>query len=340
MQCLEDSLKVLWVHKTQRLAVDEPRDFRPRAIVLAGPTGCGKTDLSISLARRLGGEIISADSMQVYQSMDLGTAKPTPRQRALIPHHLLDICEIKHPYNVCRFVEDAERAIHSIASRNRVPIVVGGTGFYLSSLLLGPPQGPASDPCIRAELEQQWERFGGHIAYAQLREKDPLYADKITCADKQKILRGLEVLALTGQGLSAQPWPRRDRPHGIDYHSFFLHRPRDLLYRRIDRRCDAILQRGLLDEVQQLLSQGLLENSSACQAIGYKQALRFLDSPRDTDAQNRLRSEFKKATRHYAKRQFTWFRRYPEFQWLDLNKLGEEIALEIIACDYSMHFRG
>lgn len=340
MQCLEDSLKVLWAHKTQRLAEKPPRCFRPRAIVLAGPTGCGKTDLSISLAQRLGGEIVSADSMQVYKNMDLGTAKPTVRQRDLIPHHLLDICEVKQLYNVCRFVEDAEKAINSVASRNRVPIVVGGTGFYLSSLLLGPPQGPPSDPCIRAELESQWERFGGNLAFEQLQKKDPDYAGKITRADKHKILRGLEVFALTNQGISALPWPRRDRANSIDFHSFFLHRPRDLLYRRLERRCDTILQRGLLDEVQQLLAQGLLDNSSACQAIGYKQALQFFDSSRDAAALELLRSDFKKATRHYAKRQFTWFRRYPEFQWLDLTKLGEEIALEIIACDYSMHFRG
>lgn len=341
MKCLEDSLRILWAHKTQRLA-QVPIDSRPRAIVIAGPTGCGKTNLSIALAQLLGGEIISADSMQVYRGMDLGTAKPTPYQQELIPHHLIDICEVRHIYNVARFVNDAKDAILSAFSRNRVPIVVGGTGFYISSLLQGAPQAPPSDPGVRAQLLAQWEKFGPDIAFAYLKKNDPDYAAKITRSDKHKIIRALEVLALCQRPLSSFPWPIRQKSNAesIDFHCFFIHRPRPLLYKSIEKRCDEMLSSGLIDEVRSLLGQGLLENSSACQAIGYRQTVQYLRTNGDQSNLKHLAEELKKATRHYAKRQFTWFRRCSDFQWLDVEKLTDEIVVEIIAGDYNLHFQG
>lgn len=339
MQCLEDSLKVLWGHRTKLAAQSPMENFIPRAIVLAGPTSCGKSDLGLTLAQRLGGEIISADSMQVYRGMNVGTAKPSLRHQELIPHHLIDICDVRQTYNACRFAEDAKRAILSAASRNRVPILVGGTGFYLNSLLLGPPQVPPSDPHVRSQLEAHWEKFGADLAFANLREKDPEYAAKISRGDKHKILRGLEIMSMTGQKVSAFPWPAKRRNSPIEFHRFFLHRPRFSLYRRIEQRCEIMIRRGLLEEVSALIQEGLLENRSASQAIGYRQALDFLKAPQTNEAFLRFRDDFKKASRHYAKRQFTWFRRCADFQWIDLEKTGEDVACEIIAEEYSAYMR-
>lgn len=340
MKCLEDSLRILWAHKSQRL-FEVPLQTRPRAIVIAGPTGCGKSKLAMALALILGGEIISADSMQVYRGMDIGTAKPTLQQQQAVAHHLLDICDLDQIYNAARFVEDATKAIASAASRNRVPIICGGTGFYISSLIYGGPQAPPSDPAIRKQLLSQWDKFGADIAYTYLKSCDPAYAVKISKFDKHKIIRALEVLAITERPLSSfSPLNRRIESSAVDYRCFFLHRSRPTLYRRIEKRCEEMLQTGLLEEVSYLSDRGILENLTASQAIGYRQAIAYLKSKKEPSDFKHFVCEFKKATRHYAKRQFTWFRRASDFQWLDIEKLTEEIALEIIAGDYNAHFRG
>jgi tRNA dimethylallyltransferase len=322
--------------------LEESRPFvegmpKKRVIVIAGPTACGKTELSLKLAKLLGGEVVSADSMQVYRKMDIGTAKATPAQRALIPHHLIDICDIDDPYTVYRYAADASAAIYSIAARNKVPIVVGGSGFYLHALMFGAPKGPPSDPILRASLEAELDLMGPEFLYSRLQEQDPQYAAKITKADRQKIVRALEIIALTQKKVSSFAWskqPLATRP-GFDFRCFFLHRPKEYLYERIEKRCEQMLAHGLLQEVRELQALGLEDNASACEAIGYRQVLAYFNTQQSRLDYEALLTEFKKASRHYAKRQFTWFRKEPAFRWIDMNLHDAELALDAIIKDYT-----
>lgn len=182
---------------------------KPKVLVLAGPTCVGKTRHSVLIAQSIGGEIISADSMQVYRGMDIGTAKAGLRERALVQHHLLDICELKDRFNVAAFYDRAREAITQILARGNTPIVVGGTGFYIHSLLYGPPEGPPSELEVRKPLEEEMSKLGSEILYSRLKELDPEYAREITCRDRHKIIRGLEILSITGQKVSS--FPKREK---------------------------------------------------------------------------------------------------------------------------------
>lgn len=307
---------------------------KKKVIVIAGPTGCGKTALAIPLAKEIGGEIISADCMQVYRGMDIGTAKASQEQREEVAHHLIDIRPVRESFNVVDFYFEARHCCQLVHFRERVPIIVGGSGFYLHSLIYGPPNGPPSVPELRKALEDEMELHGPETLYHRLNQVDPEYAKTITKNDKQKIIRALEILTLSGKKVSQLSWKGRRPPQNYDFRCWFLHRPRDILYQIIDQRCEQMLQQGFLEEVQTLLNEGLLENNSAAQAIGYKQAINFLQTSRTADDYAFFVDEFKKATRHFAKRQFTWFRREPLFQWLDMDKIDTETAVEIIAQDY------
>jgi tRNA dimethylallyltransferase len=308
---------------------------KKRVIVLAGPTCSGKSKLAMELAEAMDGEIISADSMQVYRGMDIGTAKSSKEDRLLIPHHLIDIRDLQESFNVVDFYYEARHACQQILDRGNVPIVAGGSGFYLHALLFGPPSGPPSVPELRKALEEEIERLGSEALYARLVEFDPQYAKSITKNDKQKIVRALEIIALTHKKVSKLSWKGRRKPQNYDFHCWFLHRPREKLYQRIDRRCDKMLEEGFLEEVIRLDQQGLRENSSAAQAIGYRQALDFLltaQSPEDYDDFVKV---FKQATRNYAKRQFTWFRKEKSlFRWLDVDMHDPEVVFDIIKKDY------
>lgn len=309
---------------------------KSRVIVLAGPTCCGKSKMAMELAAAMDGEIISADSMQVYRGMDIGTAKATVKERLLIPHHLIDIRDIQESFNVVDFFYEARRACQEVLNRGNVPIVAGGSGFYLHALLYGPPSGPPSIPEMRKALEEEMEELGSEALYERLVQLDPQYAKSITKNDKQKIIRGLEIILLTNKKVSKLSWKGRRKPQNFDFHCWFLHRPKDKLYDRIDRRCDKMLKDGFLDEVRHCVDLGIKENSSASQAIGYRQALNFLDSPQtDGDYENFVKN-FKQATRHYAKRQFTWFRKEPLFRWLDVDLHDHEVAFDIIKKDYEI----
>lgn len=309
---------------------------KKRIIVLSGPTCCGKSALAMQLAEAIDGEIISADSMQVYRGMDIGTAKPTKEERLLVPHHLIDIRDIQENFNVVDFYYEARQACQQILDRGNVPIVAGGSGFYLHALLYGPPSGPPSVPELRKALEEEIERVGSEPLYERLMQLDPQYAKTITKNDKQKIVRALEIITLTNKKVSKLSWKGRRKPQNFDFHCWFLHRPKEKLYERIDKRCDQMLAAGFLDEVQRLDEQGLRYNSSASQAIGYRQALDFLLTQQTPDDLKHFITTFKQSTRHYAKRQFTWFRKEPLFRWLDVDMHDPEIVFDMIVKDYEL----
>jgi tRNA dimethylallyltransferase len=306
-----------------------------RVIVLAGPTGIGKTALSLQLARMLGGEIVSADAIQVYRGMDIGTAKVSHADRDRIPHHLIDICDVTEPFNVYDFCSQAKAAIEDIIARKNVPIIVGGTGFYIHSLIYGPPSGPPSDPDIRKQLEEEMNRLGNDFLYDKLQAFDPEYAITITSNDRHKIIRGLEIIELSGKRVSDFSWKARQPSPLYDFRCWFLDMPRNLLYERLSRRCDEMLEAGLLDEVVYLDREGLRQNTTASQAIGYRQTLEFLDTGRTPEDYQRYVEKFKQASRHLAKRQFTWFRKEPHFRWVDMLGISRDDLSDLIASDYS-----
>lgn len=307
---------------------------KKKVIVLAGPTGCGKTSFALSLAEMMGGEIISADSMQVYRGMDIGTAKATKEECERVPHHLINIRDINEPFNVVDFYYEARHNCQAIIGREGIPIVTGGSGFYIHSLIYGPPSGPPSLPELRKSLEDEIEKMGSEKLYERLRGLDPQYANTITAKDKQKIVRALEILTLTGKKVSKLSWKTRKRPLNYDFRCWFLTRPKESLYKRIDKRCEKMLLDGLLEEVEMLEKKGLRSNSSASQAIGYRQALDFLSSKQTREDYLHFIQSFKQASRNYAKRQYTWFRKEPLFRWLDLDLHDSEVAMEIIRQDF------
>jgi tRNA dimethylallyltransferase len=312
------------------------RKRRKRVIVVAGPTGVGKTALSLQLARAAGGEVISADSMQVYRGMDVGTAKVGVQERAEIPHHLIDVRDLTDEFNVVDFFIEAGQALKEILERGHVPIVTGGTGFYIHALLYGPPSGPPSVPEVRKKLELEMEEQGTLALYERLHRLDPDYAVTITQRDKHKIIRALEIISLTNRRVSlfsqAPPLAHED----YDFRCWFIYMPKEALYPRIEQRCEAMVAYGLVEEVRALERAGLRENRSASQAIGYRQCLDYLRSQQTPEDWQAFLTAFKQASRRYAKRQFTWFRREPLFRWLDVTNLSLDALAEIILQDYEL----
>lgn len=291
---------------------------RPRVVAIGGPTATGKTALSLALAQRFGGEIINADSMQVYRQLSVGTAKPTAEERAQAPHHLLDFLPPEQPYSVADFTAAAADLIGQITARGRLPLVVGGTGLYITSLLNGVRFAPKdTDPELRRRLQQQAETQGAEVLYARLQAVDPAYAAKVHPHNLPRVIRALELYESTGRTMSEQQ--RQSRPAAAPYRSLCLCltcRDRAVLYRRIDQRVDKMLREGLLPEAE-LVWQNREQYRTAAQAIGYKEFFPYFEGkePLDTCV-NRL----KQATRQYAKRQLTWFRHQNEAQWLYLDE--------------------
>lgn len=313
--------------------VKKQENSKKKVIVISGPTGVGKTALSLVIAKALGGEIVSADSMQVYRGMDIGTAKPTAAERREVVHHLIDSRDLDETCNVMQYYQEATLAIREILDKGAVPIVVGGTGFYLHALLYGPPNGPASDPQVRERLEQEMDLRGVEPMYHQLMRLDPEYCLSITPNDRHKIIRALEIIELSSRSVSSfrsHPTPLSD----YQFRCWFLHLSRELLYPLIEKRCDAMIEAGFVQEVEALDQQGLRRNTSASQAIGYRQCLEYLDSPRTAQDWHKFILSFKQASRQYAKRQFTWFRKEELFRWLDRGVLSVEQISEIIIQDY------
>jgi tRNA dimethylallyltransferase len=310
---------------------------KKKVLVIAGPTAVGKTAISLRLAHVLGGEIISADSMQVYRGMDFGTAKPPLKERENTPHYLIDIRDINQPFNVAHFCSEAQKALKQIALEEAVPIVVGGAGFYVRALICGPPSGPPSIPGVRSKLEKELLELGPVVLYERLKKLDPDYANQITSADRHKIVRGLEIITITGLKVTEFTPSSPEQVARYDFRCWFLYRPLPELYARIEQRCDEMLEKGLLDEVRELEKRGLRDNPSASQAIGYRQCLEYLASPQSSlDWQECVR-KFKRTSRQYARRQFTWFKKEPLFRWIDVQEIGEETAAEMMAQDFERY---
>ncbi len=281
-------------------------------ILLAGPTAAGKTSLSLELARSLDTHIVNADSMQVYRFMDIGTAKPSPAERALVPHHLLDVADPDEQFDAVRYADTARPVVESLHRIKKIPLVVGGTGLYMKVLTRGICSGPSSDPELKARLLDEEKTGGLPLLYSELERIDPEAAARIHQNDRQRILRAVEVFRLTGVPLSVQ-----QKRHGFDEELFstlkiFIFRDREELYRRIDLRVDRMIEEGLKEEVARLLDMGYGPDLKPMQSLGYKQMAQHLLGACDLDRAIYL---IKRDTRHYAKRQLTWFRADPAFQW-------------------------
>ena len=292
-------------------------------IFLAGPTAVGKSALALALAEAVGGEIISVDSMMVYRGLDIGTAKPSPAERAKVPHHLIDVCELDEAFDAAQFIRLAKRAVEEIESRGRTPIFCGGTGLYFKAYLEGLGEAPATDAALRAELEAA----PLSILLQELRERDPAAYETIDRQNPRRVVRAVEVIRLTGRPFSAQKseWGEVPGSPASTARIFCLTRKAPDLHQRIHSRVDEMFAQGLVAETEQLLQRGLLENKFALQAIGYRQVTEHLRGEHSLKETLEL---VKIRTRQYAKRQLTWFRRHGNCEWIEL-QAGEPATLTL-----------
>jgi tRNA dimethylallyltransferase len=305
----------------------------PRLLLLAGPTAVGKSEIAMLLAERLGGEIISVDSMQVYRGLDIGTAKPSPEERARVPHHLLDVVELTEPFDAALFIGLARRAVADIQGRGRRPILCGGTGLYFKAFLEGLGQSPPADAALRAALAAT----PLPALLRELAERDPVTYDRIDRHNPRRVIRAIEVIRLTGNPFSAQraAWQHATRNTQHAANCIGLARSPTDLQQRIEARVDAMFRRGLVAETEALLKRGLAQNQTAMQALGYRQIVEHLRGERSLPETIEL---VKTRTRQFAKRQMTWFRRQLELTWINLEpQTSAEAAVKTIAalCTFS-----
>ena len=305
---------------------------KPRVIAVGGPTASGKTALSVGLAKAFGGEIINADSMQIYKNLDVGTAKPSIEERQGIPHYLLDFLPPETPYSVADFTAAADPLIQEITARGKLPLVVGGTGLYITSLLNGMAFAPEkTDPAIRARLQERAEAEGGAALYAELQSIDPDYAAQVHPNNLPRVIRALELYAATGRRMSEERV--NARPAEPPYRSLCLCltcRDRAVLYDRIERRVNLMVENGVLAEAKQVYDHRDTYRTAA-QAIGYKEFFPYFEG---TGSLDECTARLKQATRNYAKRQLTWFRRQNDAVWLYID---EENVLDR-ACELVREF--
>ena len=287
----------------------------PKILVISGPTASGKTKLAVALAKARGGEVVSADSMQIYRRMDIGTAKPTPEEMGGVPHHMLDVADPEEDFSVARYVDMAARCVDDILSRGRLPILAGGTGLYIDSLLSGRTFAPFQpDSPLRGQLEEQLRREGGAAMLSRLAQVDPDSAARLHPNDEKRIVRALEVYQSTGKTITQHNLETQAIPPRYDALTLALaFERREDMWSRIDRRVDQMMDQGLVAEVQGLLDSGVPAKCTAMQAIGYKEMAAALLSHGDVSAGA---EEVKLRSRQYAKRQLTWFRRNRAARWL------------------------
>ena len=284
-------------------------------VILTGPTAVGKTALSLALAKQIGGEIISADSMQIYKYMDIGSAKISREEMAGVPHHLIDVLDPREPFNVVTFQQMARTAMEGIYSRSHIPILVGGTGFYIQAVVRDIDFTESEDdPAFRTACDGLALRDGPEVLHDKLRAVDPVSAQAIHPHNTKRVIRALEYYHLTGQPISVhnQEQQRKESPYAFAY--FVLNDERERLYRQIDRRVDSMLAQGLLDEVRRLAAMGCERRLVSMQGLGYKELLDYLDG---TISYEEAVYRIKRDTRHFAKRQITWFKREKDVIWVD-----------------------
>ncbi len=288
-------------------------------LVIVGPTAVGKTKYSLHIAEQVPSEIISGDSIQVYRGMDIGTAKATPEEQRRVPHHMIDILDPDEPFSVSEFQQRVQSLISNIAHRGRLPMIVGGTGLYIESVVYDYRFNEApADEQARAKWESFAEVHGTDALHRVLAEKDPASAKRIHPNDVRRLVRAMEVWEATGMPMSEQR-QKREKVSPYSLCMIGLTMDRDLLYERIEARIDTMLEEGLLDEVRRLKERGCGSELVSMQAIGYKEMFAYLEGSLTYEAAVSL---LKKNTRHFAKRQLSWFRMMPQIQWVDVTDVG------------------
>lgn len=289
-------------------------------LTITGPTAVGKTEVSINLAEALNAEIISADSRQVYQELTIGTAKPSKQAQQRVTHHFIGERSLHEPFSAGTYAEEANDRIRSILQRDRLPIIVGGATLYLHALQYGLADIPEVDDSVREELETRLEHEGQKALYEELKEVDPVQAEKADPTKTQRVIRALEVYHGTGRPLSYYHDQQPDPP--FSFETIVLNRDREQLYERINRRVDDMLQRGLLEEVRHVMEMDSIRlDQPPLSTIGYREPIQYLRGEMDHDEMVR---RIKRNTRRYAKRQLTWFRRYDEYEWMDASTTTAE----------------
>lgn len=291
---------------------------KPKVIVICGPTASGKTTLSIQLAQKINGEIISSDSMQIYKDMNIGTAKPDQQEMQGIKHYLLDFVEPNQRYSVADYKKDAENAIEDILQKGKVPIIVGGTGLYVDSLIYGIEYPNIEfDENYRKELERRVEKEGLEKLYEKAKKIDPQAMKKISRNDQKRILRVLEIYNATGKTKTEQEIESRKNEVKYDYRVFAINMDREKLYDRINKRVDIMIQKGLIEEVENLLKK-YNEFPTAMQGLGYKEVVEYLQGK---VLKEDMIENIKRESRRYAKRQITWFKKNKQTIWIGPNDL-------------------
>ena len=297
-------------------------------IILTGPTAVGKTELSIQLAKAVNGEIISADSMQVYKEMNIGSAKIQPEEMKGVSHYLVDEIEPEEEFNVVRFQTMAKNAMKTIYQKGKIPVIVGGTGFYIQALLYDIDfTDTTEDFDYRRELEQLAQEKGNEFLHEMLRKVDPKAAQEIHENNRKRVIRALEYYRDTGKQISKHNEQQRQNESPYQFAYFVLNRDRRELYRRIDQRVDQMMKQGLLEEVKRLKERGCTSNMVSMKGLGYKELLDYLNGMNSLEEAVRI---IKRDTRHFAKRQLTWFKREKEVDWIELDGKTEQQVLEEI----------
>ena len=297
-----------------------PKGQKEQVIVICGPTASGKTGLSIELAKKINGEIVSADSMQIYKDMNIGTAKPTTEEMQGIKHYLIDFVSPDERYSVADYKKDAKKAIKEIIDKGKTPIVVGGTGLYVDSLIYEIEYPEIEfDEEYRKELEKIVDEKGLEYVYEKAKEIDPQAIEKISKNDAKRILRILEIYHATGKNKTQQEIESRKKEVEYDYKVYAINWDRETLYERINKRVDNMIEQGLIEEVEKI-SKKYNKFPTAMQGLGYKEVVEYL---KGNCTKEEMIEKIKKETRHYAKRQLTWFRKNKQTIWLDGGKLTD-----------------
>ncbi len=297
-----------------------------KVIVICGPTASGKTGLSIELAKKVNGEIVSADSMQIYKEMDIGTAKPTKEEQQGIKHYLIDFVSPEERYSVADYKKEAKKAIEEIIQKGKIPIVVGGTGLYVDSLIYGIEYADIEfDKDYREKLEKRVQKEGLEKLYEEAKKIDPIAIEKISQNDEKRILRILEIYKATGKNKTEQEEESRKNPPKYDYQVYALKWEREALYERINKRVDIMIEQGLIEEVKKILQTHKVF-PTAMQGLGYKEVVEYIAG--DLTKQEMI-EKLKRDTRRYSKRQMTWFRKNKQTIWLD-GQVEKETNINII----------